>query len=284
MVRYAANYALMKTIIAAFVLMTAFVVNAAAAQNRGGGGGGGGFANAYPQRPAADPAVVARGRGLYDMTCAFCHGEDARGGDGGPNLLRSQIVLDDQKGELIGNLVRSGDGAMPKLEFTDAQLADIATFIHSFRVAGYDASRQRPSTIVIGDDKAGEAYFRSKCGNCHETSGDLKNIAARFPDARAFQQWWLVPGGGGGRGANAQLTPTVTVTPPTGQKMSGRLVRIDDFIVTLADDDEVQHTFRRNGNNPKVEVHDPLQAHKELLRSYTDKDIHDVTAYLESLR
>jgi mono/diheme cytochrome c family protein len=284
MVRYAAIYALMKTIIAAFVFTVCFV-NAAEAQNRGGGGGGGGaFANAYPQRPPADPAVVARGRGLYDMTCAFCHGDDARGGDGGPNLLRSQIVLDDQKGELIGNVVRSGAGAMPKLEFTDEQLADIAVFIHSFRVAGYDGSRQRPSTIVLGDAKAGEAYFRSKCGNCHDTTGDLKNIAARFPDARTFQQWWLVPGGVGGRGANPKFTPTVTVTSATGQKTNGRLVRIDDFIVTIADGDEVQHTFRRNGNNPKVEVRDPLQAHKQLLPSYTDKAIHDVTAYLESLK
>jgi len=99
-----------------------------------------------------------------------------------------------------------------------------------------------------------------------------------------LQQWWLTPGGTGARGANAKFAPTVTVTQPSGQKMDGRLVRIDDFIVTLADDDEVQHTFRRNGNNPRVDVHDPLQAHKQLLRRYTDKDIHNVTAYLETLR
>lgn len=250
------------------------------AQARGGGGGG--FANAFPQRPPGDPAAVARGKALYEMTCGFCHGEDARGGDGGGNLLRSQIVLDDNKGELIGNVVRTGAGAMPKLEFTDAQLADIAAFIHSFRVAGYDASRQRPSTIVVGDAKAGETYFRSKCGGCHETTGDLKAIAARFNDARTLQQWWLMPGGG--RGANPKLTPTVTVTLASGQRMSGQLVRIDDFIVTLLDDDKLQHTFRRNGNNPKVDVHDPLQTHKELLRVYSDKDIHNVTAYLETLK
>jgi mono/diheme cytochrome c family protein len=244
----------------------------------------GGFANAYPQRAAADPAVIERGRGLYSMTCAFCHGEDARGGDGGSNLLRSQIVLDDQNGELIGGIVRSGMASMPKLEFTDAQLADIAAFIHSFRVAGYDASRNRPPSIVVGDAKEGEVYFRSKCGSCHEASGDLKGIRSRFEDTRALQQWWLIPGGPAPRGAqNAKFTPTVTVTSAAGQKLTGHLVRIDDFIVTLADDDEVQHTFRRD-TKTKVDVRDPLQQHKQLLRSYTDKDIHDVTAYLETFK
>jgi len=279
-----------RTLVTAIALTVCWVATASA-QNRGGGnggggggGGGGGFANSYPQRPPGDPASVARGKALFEMACAYCHGEDARGGDGGSNLLRSQIVLDDDKGELIGNVVRTGIDAMPKLEFSDAQLADIAAFIHSFRVAGYDNSRRRPPTIVVGDAKAGEAYFRTQCGSCHQAASDLKGIASRYQDPRALQQWWLIPGGTGARGANAKFAPTVTVTQPSGQKMDGRLVRIDDFIVTLADDDEVQHTFRRNGNNPRVDVHDPLQAHKQLLRRYTDKDIHNVTAYLETLR
>jgi mono/diheme cytochrome c family protein len=162
---------------------------------------------------------------LYSTTCAFCHGEDARGGDGGPNLLRTEVVLNDDKGELIGNILRDGLNAMPKFAFTSAQIADIAAFIHSFRVAGYDASRQRPVTIVVGDAKAGQAYFQSKCAGCHEVMGDLKNIGSRFPDARTLQQWWLVPGGGGRGAANARLTPaTVTVTLPSGQQVSGRIV------------------------------------------------------------
>jgi cytochrome c oxidase cbb3-type subunit 3 len=266
----------MKPIFIAIVVSITCMASTAAAQ--------GGFANAYPQRPPADPAVVERGRGLYGMTCAFCHGEDARGGDGGSNLLRSQIVLDDQNGELIGRIVRSGIASMPKLEFTDAQLSDIAAYIHSFRVAGYDASRNRPPTVLVGDAKVGEVYFRSKCGSCHEATGDLKGVGSRFPDARALQQWWLIPGGTGARGAgNPKFSPMVSVTAASGQKITGRLVRIDDFIVTLADDDEVQHTFSRDAKT-KIEVRDPLQQHKQLLRTYTDKDIHNVTAYLESLK
>jgi len=271
----------MKSRFAILVICTLGVAVHAGAQNRGAVPAAG-----YPQRPLAEPAVLERGRMLYSTTCAFCHGEDARGGDGGPNLLRSEIVLNDDKGELIGNVLRDGINAMPKFEFTAAQIADIAAFIHSFRVAGYDASRQRPTTVLVGDAKAGEAYFQSKCAGCHEVTGDLKNIGSRFPDARTLQQWWLVPGGGGGRGAaNAKLIPaTVTVTLPSGQQVSGRLVRIDDFIVTLSDAEATQHTFRRDGGVPKVEVHDPLQQHKETLRTYADKDIHNVTAYLDSLK
>src|SRR6516162_10910344 len=213
-----------RTLVTAIALTVCWVATASA-QNRGGGnggggggGGGGGFANSYPQRPPGDPASVARGKGLYVMACGYCHGEDARGGDGGSNLLRSQIVIDDDKGESIGNVVRNGIDAMPKMEFTDAQLADIAAFIHSFRVAGYDNSRQRPSTIVVGDAKAGETYFRSKCGSCHQATGDLKGFAARYQDPRALQQWWLMPGGTGARGVNPKFTSTVTVTQPSGEK------------------------------------------------------------------
>ena len=79
-----------------------------------------------------------------------------------------------------------------------------------------------------------------------------------------------MPGGGGrggrgGRGGSSFNVPptTVTVTPASGEKVNGRLVRIDDFIVILTDSDGTQRTFRRDGDIPKVEIHDPLQPHKD---------------------
>ena len=77
---------------------------------------------------------------------------------------------------------------------------------------------------------------------------------------------------------------TVTVTLASGQKISGRLGRIDDFIVSLVDSDGAIRTFRREGEKPTVEIHDPLMQHRELLPVYTDKDIHNVTAYLVTLK
>jgi mono/diheme cytochrome c family protein len=132
--------------------------------------------------------MIARGQALYGVNCQFCHGSDARGGEGGPNLLRSELVLNDQNGELIAPVVQNGriDQGMPKFPMTNAQVADIAAFLHNFRVAGYDASRMKPPTILVGDPAAGEAYFKTKCASCHSVTGDLKGIGAKYaniPDA-----------------------------------------------------------------------------------------------------
>ena len=245
-----------------------------------------GPAAAYPPRPPADPAVVARGKAIYDINCALCHGEDARGGDNGPNLIRGEVVMNDRNAELIGPVLRDGRAAegMPKFNFTPAQVSDISAFLHSFRVGGYDPSRNRPPSIVVGDAKSGAAYFTSKCGACHSATSDLKGIATRIADARTLQQRWLMPTGGGGRGGAPIAAATVTVTMPSGDKVEGRLGRIDDFTVTVIDAEGASRTFRRDGDVPKVEIHDPLQPHKDLLKVYTDKDIHDVTAFMVTLK
>jgi len=257
----------------------------------GGRRGGGGFSAAFPQHAAADPAMVERGKALYGVHCNFCHGSDARGGEGGPNLLRSDLVLNDKNGELIANVVQNGKGDMPKLNLTNAQVSDVAAFIHSFRVGGYDESRMVPPSILVGDAKAGEAAFKTKCASCHSPSGDLKGLASKIADPKQLQNGWLMPVGGGGRGGRGgrggpfNVPPTtVTVTQASGQKVTGRLARIDDFTVTLIDSEDTQRTFRRDGDVPKVEVNDPLKPHKDLLPTYTDKQIHDLTAYLVTLK
>jgi cytochrome c oxidase cbb3-type subunit 3 len=281
--------AILATLAVAAVAQTATQPPAQPPAGRGGrGGGGGGFANAFPQHPPGDPAMIARGQALYGVNCQFCHGSDARGGEGGPNLLRAELVLTDQNGELIAPVVQNGrvDQGMPKFPMTNAQVADIAAFIHNFRVAGYDASRMKPPTILVGDATAGEVYFKTKCASCHSVTGDLKGIGAKYAEPRDLQQVFLMPGGGGrGRGASSNVSPTtVTVTLTSGKKVEGRLLRVDDFIVTLADADGTQQSFRRDGNSPKVEIHDPLQPHKALLSVYSDKDIHNLTAFLVTVK
>jgi mono/diheme cytochrome c family protein len=269
--------------------------NAGAQAGRGRGaaaGGGGGRPEAYPQHPPGDPAAIERGKALFGVQCSFCHGSDARGGEGGPNLIRAEMVLRDQNGETIAPVVQNGrpDRGMPKFDLNAAQISDIAAFIHSFRVAGYDASRDRPPSIVVGNAAAGEAYFKSTCSRCHSATGDLKGLATKISDPRSLQQAWLMPGGGGrggrggGGGALAVAPVTVTVTMPSGQKLEGRMERIDDFLVTLVDSEGLSHTIRRDGDTPKVEIHDPLEPHRQLLRTYTDKDIHNLTAYLVTLK
>lgn len=196
--------------------------------------------------------------------------------------------MNDRNGELIAPLVQNGRGEMPRLNLTGDQVSDIAAFVHSFRVGGYDVSRMVPPSILTGDAKAGESVFQAKCAACHSVSGDLKGFASKFADPKVLQNTFLMPSGGrGGRGgpSPSNVPPTtVTVTLPSGQKAVGKLVRIDDFIVVLADADDAQHTFRRDGDVPKVEIHDPLKPHKDLLPTYTDQDIHNLTAFLVTLK
>jgi mono/diheme cytochrome c family protein len=254
------------------------------------GGGRGTRREDYPVRPPADPASVDRGKALYGVNCTFCHGADTRGGDGGPSLLRSSLVLDDQYGELMGPVIQNGrpGRGMPKFAFNNQQVTDVANFIHSFRAAGYDVSRNTPENIIVGDAKTGEAFFTAKCASCHSPAGDLKGFAAKFADPKMMQQTWLMPGSGGRGGMMAppvKVPPTtVTVTLPSGEKVDGELDRLDDFVVSLTQADGTHRSFRAEGDTPKVEVHDPLQPHRHLLRTYTDPDIHNVTAFLATLK
>jgi mono/diheme cytochrome c family protein len=263
--------------------------NAAAGRGRGGRGGGG--RSAYPVRTPADPAVVQRGQQIFSANCSFCHGSDARGGEGGPNLIRSELVMDDDKGEVIATVVLNGrpGTAMPKFDLSMDDISAIAAFIHSFPVGGRAAITGTVDPLV-GDAKAGEAYFNGpgKCNTCHSVTGDLAGIGEKFADPRALQGAILSGGGAGGRAAAATGAEppekTVTVTLPTGKTVEGTLDQIDDFLVSLTDADGNRLTFRRDGDIPKVVVKNPLQPHLDMLRTFNDDDIHNLTAYLVTLK
>jgi cytochrome c oxidase cbb3-type subunit 3 len=245
------------------------------------------------QRPPGDPGLIGRGKTLYSISCQACHGSDLRGGDlGGPNLLRSQVVLSDQDGELILPITQGARQAtgMPAISMTSADVKATATYIHSVvaTAKGQGAPPDvgiAPTTILVGDAAAGQQYFAAKCSSCHSVTGDLQGIAARYPDPKLLQNRW-VEGGSGARGATSsdRRTVTVKVTKPSGEVAEGRLVRIDDFLATLANADGSMTTIRRDGDQPKVEVTDPMQVHRDLLAVYTDKNMHDVTAYLVTLK
>jgi cytochrome c oxidase cbb3-type subunit III len=244
------------------------------------------------QRPPGDPAVIARGKTIYAATCSACHGVDARGGQlGGPNLLRSQLVLRDQDGELILPVIQNGrpERGMPPQPLDPDAAKAVTVFIHSLLAAGGRQGAPPPAdipplNIVVGDAAAGQKFFAAKCATCHSPTGDLQGIATRITDPKILQNTWIVGGGGRGRGGSARSTITATVTLPSGEKAQGTLVRYDDFSVTLVDADGNTRTFRRDGDRPKLEISDPLRGHKELLTLYTDKDMHDVTAYLVTLK
>jgi cytochrome c oxidase cbb3-type subunit III len=252
------------------------------------------------QRPPGDPAQIARGKTLYGISCTGCHGVDLRGGDlGGPNLLRSQVALADKDGELILPIIQGGrqDAGMPAISMSPEDGKAVAAYIRSIEETigrqGYPPSVALAApTVLVGNAGEGQAYFAAKCASCHSTTGDLQGIAVSIPDPKALQNAWVSGGGGrgrGGRGAEASGAPSartvmVTVTPPSGQSVEGRLVRIDDFLVTVGLADGTQRSFARKGDAPKVDIRDPMKAHRDLLTEYTDQAMHDVTAYLVTLK
>jgi cytochrome c oxidase cbb3-type subunit 3 len=238
-------------------------------------------------RPAADPVIVERGKQLFSVNCSFCHGLDARGGEGGPNLMRSQIVLDDQHGEGIAPVVQSGraDKGMPSFTLSAGDVSDIATYLHSLNV-GRGGGPSAPLNILVGDARTGQAYFNGagKCNTCHSVTGDLAGIGSKL-EPKALQNALVAGRAGGGRGAPSTAPPTkVKVTLPSGEVIEGKLDRIDYFDVSLTEANGARRTFSRNGDIPKVEVTNPLQAHLDLLKVYTDDDIHNLTAYLVTLK
>ncbi len=279
------------------LLLVPLVLHLGAQEPTGGGTprGGTGATAAAIAASKEDPAAVERGGKLFVTNCGGCHGASARGGPGAPDLLRSVLVLDDEKGILIAPVIRDGrpDQGMPKMNLPEPQIADIIAWLHVQTYAAGHRNTYEFLDVVTGDSKKGQAYFNStgKCNTCHSVTGDLKGIGSRY-DAFPLQSRWLQPRGGrgggrGGRGGGAPSTRgviTVTVTLPSGKAISGDLDRIDDFNVSLRDASGDYHSFTRDGATPKVEVHDPLQAHTDLLHTYTDADIHNVTAYLVTLK
>ena len=236
-----------------------------------------------------DPAAVERGGKLYATHCGGCHGSTARGNPGAPDLIRSIVVLTDEKGILIAPVLRNGrpDQGMPKPGLTEPQIADLVAWLH---VQTYTAGHRGTylfQDVVTGNAKLGEAYFNGAggCNKCHSSTGDLKGIASRF-DSMSLQQRWLGPRGSGRgpRTVTPRSTITVKVTLASGETVSGELDRVDDFSVSLRDASGKYRSFFREGSQPKVEITDPLRAHVDLLSKYTDPDIHNVTAYLVTLK
>jgi hypothetical protein len=188
---------------------------------------------------------------------------------------------------------------MPRIDLPDAEISDIAAWLHSLPVTSRTDPNAENINIVVGEVSAGQAYFEKTCASCHSVTGDLKGIGSRF-NAKALQSWWLMPGssvnrGGGGAAAQAAQGGPVgaatgpfkskaTVTLPSGEKVEGTLSKIDDFNVWLIMPDGSSRSFDRNGDVPKVEVRNPLQPHLDLMLKYTDKNIHDITAYLVTIK
>lgn len=256
---------------------------AAAGGRRGLGPQSAGYASF--ERPTPDPAKAALGEKIFAANCSFCHGDDARGGDTGPNLIRAQPVLDDQNGEIIGPIVHGSLQAqgMPKFDLSQDDIVAVAAWLHTQQLGNRGARTEL--NVLVGDAAGGKAYFNGagKCSSCHSVTGDLAGIGAKYTPKDL--QNLIVAGAAGGRGVPSGGKPvTVTVTLPSGQAIEGRLDHVDAFAVSLIDNQGTYRSFVINGDTPKVTVHLPQQAHLDMLAHWKDSDIHNLTAYLSTLK
>jgi cytochrome c oxidase cbb3-type subunit III len=238
-------------------------------------------ANAQAATPApassVDKAAADRGLGIFSSSCSFCHGSQATGTEQAPNLLRSPLVFQDHNGDTLGPFLKQGRPtlgmpAFPSLE--PQQVQDISAFLHS-RIQQVRGKRMPETALLVGDSKAGLAYFNGegKCSTCHSATGDLAHIASK-EQPLALTTSFLTP---------PAKPSQVTVVLPSGETVKGKLEYLDEFVVSLSDSAGNYHTWPRD-HVKSVEVMDPLAAHKALLKMYSDKDIHDLLAYLVTLK
>ena len=227
------------------------------------------------------PELVRSGRDLFRQDCSFCHGRDAGGGESGPDLTRSKLVTEDVDGDKIGEVVRNGrpDKGMPRFDRSDQQIASLVAFIHTQQNRalargvggrkGVDAS-----DLQTGNAEAGKRYFDGAggCSTCHSPTGDLAGIASRYKGLELEEQM-LYP---------EHAKSRVTVKPGSGQAITGTLVYLDEFTVGLTDSSGWYRSWRTSDVQYKVDA--PVNAHVELFSKYTDADIHNLMAYLQTLR
>jgi cytochrome c oxidase cbb3-type subunit III len=227
----------------------------------------------------AKTPAVERGRQLFETNCAFCHGPNATGARG-PDLVRSKLVNDDVNGNLVGQVILSGrpHNVMPAFTLSRQQIQDIADFLHfqiNAALSSASVADDYPlSRLLTGNAEKGKAYFygAGKCSSCHSPTGDLAHIASKYRPID-LEGRMIYP---------EDVPQTVTVTLPSGKTLEGPLISLDEFSVALRDPSGWYRSFSRS--QVKVDVHDPLAAHRALLSQLTQADIHNLFAYLETLK
>jgi cytochrome c oxidase cbb3-type subunit 3 len=223
---------------------------------------------------------ASNGESLFVQNCAFCHGRDAGGGEEGPDLTRSKLVAEDVGGNKIGPVVLNGrqEKGMPRFQLAEQDIKDVAAYIHAEKKIAESQKGGRRGVEVAdlqtGNAEAGKIYFNGagKCATCHSPTGDLAGVASRFEGLK-LEQRLLYPHG---------VVAAITVTLPNGEKLAGKLAYQDEFNIGMRDANGWYHSWPVN--SVKFTIDAPAAAHAELLGQYTDDDIHNLMAYLQTLR
>lgn len=277
----------MRMLLMLFLLLVALALAAQAQGGRGRGQAGGGN-GALRFCPGSGIPCVEITRDAYDrghqqfiQSCGFCHGRNAAGGTG-PNLIYSAVVRHDSDGSDIAKVIREGrpDKGMPPVKITEAQMGEIIAYVRARTAEADKTSSRRPgrdyelSKLLTGNAEAGKAYFNGagQCSGCHSPTGDLRGLAAKYSPIE-LQAKLLYPAG---------KRPTATVTDASSQKFTGELLENTAFDVAIKDGGGWYRSWP--AGSVKLEFTDPLAKHLDLLSRFTTADMHNVFAYLETLK
>ena len=237
---------------------------------------------ATPQTYTAEQ--IRAGELRFGAECGFCHGRDAAGGEQGPDLTRSELIAQDVRGDKVGPLVRAGfvDAGMPSFKLSDSDLTAIVAYIHQqmdeASTLGGGRRSVEPEDLATGNAADGRAYFDGAggCSRCHSATGDLAGIAGRYQGLTLFQRM-LYPSG-----RPAPAPPKAIFTLASGQTIVAPVTAEDEFSVTVMDPLGSPQTYQRNA--VKVKIENPMAAHFEQLGKYTDASMHNILAYLDTLK
>ncbi len=227
-----------------------------------------------------DKTAVARGVPIYQQNCSFCHGPQARGATA-PGLVTSDVVLTDDHGEHLAPFLKTGrpEKGMPAFsQLSDQQRIDLAEFLHQQVEDIANRGAYHLPNIVVGDATKGETYVTSHCMSCH-TTATFAHIASKFRSPDQLQRSWIWPA----RPADNSLAITATVKTQRGATISGRVTQVSDFRITLISADGQTHVIDR-GPGVDLQMRDPLAPHQVLVNSLKNDDMHNVTAFLETLK
>jgi len=230
--------------------------------------------------PEPNKAAAARGAPLFQQNCAFCHGQNAHGVTA-PSLITSDEVLSDDHGERLTPFLKAGrpDKGMPAFAtMSDEQLNDIAEFLHLQVEDVANRGTYHVLNIVVGNPVQGETYVKARCMKCH-TAETFAHIGSSFGSPDQLQRGWIWPASS----ENSKLAISATVKQPGGATLTGRVKVINDFRITVVDSAGQTHVINR-GPGIEVEINDPLADHQEMIQTLTNNDMHNVTAYLATLK
>ncbi len=232
------------------------------------------------QDKVASKELIESGKTLFQQQCGFCHGRDAGGGETGPSLVDSELVKHDKNGAEIANVIRNGrpEKGMPKFDLTETAMSGVVAFIYNQQATNATNGKRRgvvPADLQTGNAALGKQYFEGpgRCSTCHSPTNDLAHVGSRLVGLR-LEQRMLYPD---------HTKVKATITLPDGKQVSGEVAYDDEFTIAIRDAEGRYRSWPKT-TSLKVKLDAPAEAHVELLGKYTDGDIHNLMAYLQTLK